>query len=141
MVPHPIIVDFAVALLVVSFGFDLLASVVEDRDLRVVSWWTLLIGTVAAALAVVSGYAAANVASTEARVVETIGLHRNLGIVTLACFAVCSAWRAPHPGSFPDRYRDLYWALATIGLSALLLTAYFGGILVFRLGVGYIPQA
>lgn len=140
MVPHPIIVDFAVALLVVSFGFDVLASVVNDRDLRVVSWWTLLIGTVAAALAVVSGYAAANVASAEPSVVETISLHRNLGIVTLVCYAACSAWRIPHPGSFPDRYRDLYWALAAIGLAALVLTAYFGGILVFRLGVGYIPQ-
>ena len=124
MVPHPIIVDFAVALLVVSFGFDVLASVVEDRDLRVVSWWTLLLGTVAAALAVVSGYAAASVASTETRVAETISLHRNLGIVTLVCFAVCSAWRIPHPGSFPDRYRDLYWGLAAIGLASLVLTAY-----------------
>ena len=40
MVPHPIIVDFAVALLVVSVAFDLLASIAEERDLRVVAWWT-----------------------------------------------------------------------------------------------------
>jgi len=140
MVPHPIIVDFAVALLVVSVGFDLLASLADERDLRVVAWWTLLVGTVAAALAAVSGYAAAGVAGTEPRVVETIALHRNLGIVTLACFGVCSLWRARQPGSFPDRYRDVYWAISAVGLATLLVTAYFGGILVFRLGVGYLPQ-
>jgi len=141
MVPHPIIVDFAVALLVVSVAFDLLASIVEERDLRVVSWWTLMLGTVAAALAVISGYAAASVAGNEPRIVETIALHRNLGITTLVCFASCAGWRILDPGSFPRRYADAYWALAAVGLSTLIITAYFGGILVFRLGVGYIPPS
>jgi uncharacterized membrane protein len=139
MVPHPIIVDFAVALLVVSVAFDLLASIVEERDLRVVSWWTLLLGTVAAALAVVSGFAAARLAGNDSPVVETIAWHRNLGIVTLACFGACTLWRLRWPASFPERFRDLYWALTAIGLGALLVTAYFGGILVFRLGVGFRP--
>ena len=137
MVPHPIIVDFAVALLVVSVAFDVLASVVEERDLRVVGWWTLMIGTVSAALAVVSGFAAAKIAATEPRITETIALHRNLGITTLACFVTCAAWRGRDMGAFPSRYRDAYWALTAIGLGALVVTAYFGGILVFRLGVGF----
>jgi len=141
MVPHPIIVDFAVALLVTSVAFDVLASIVEERDLRVVSWWTLMIGTVSAALSVVSGYVASGLAGRETRVVETVALHRNLGIATLACFTICAVWRLRHPGTFPERYRDAYWALTALGLGALVVTAYFGGILVFRLGVGYIPPA
>ena len=141
MVPHPIIVDFAVALLVVSVAFDVLGPIVEERDLRVVSWWTLMMGTVAAGLGVVSGYVAAGIASTEPRIVETIALHRNLGIATLLCFAICAGWRVKEPGSFPRRYTDVYWALAAAGLGTLIVTAYFGGILVFRLGVGYIPPS
>ncbi len=139
MVPHPIIVDFAVALLVTSVAFDVLASIVEERDLRVVSWWTLMIGTVAAALSVLSGYVAANLGGDDPAVVETINLHRNLGIATLVCFTCCALWRMRHPASFPRRYTDAYWVLTAIGLGALLVTAYFGGVLVFRLGVGYIP--
>jgi uncharacterized membrane protein len=138
MVPHPIIVDFAVALLVVSVAFDLLASVAEERDLRVVAWWTLMLGTVAAALAVLSGYVAAQTASTEPSVVETITRHRNLGIATLTCFTACAVWRVREPGTFPTRYRDAYWALTAVALGTLLVTAYFGGILVFRLGVGFV---
>lgn len=140
MVPHPIIVDFAVALLVVSVGFDVLASLADERDLRVVAWWTLMVGTVAAALAVLSGYAAAGDAASRPRVVETIALHRNFGIVTLLCFGTCALWRARRPGSFPERFQDAYWAIAAVGLICLLVTAYFGGILVFRLGVGFVPQ-
>ena len=141
MVPHPIIVDFAVALLVTSVAFDVLASIVEERDLRVVSWWALMIGTVAAALSAVSGYAAANLAGSEPRVAETVALHRNLGLTTLVCFSMCALLRVRHPASFPQRYANVYWALATVGLGALVVTAYFGGILVFRLGVGYLPPS
>jgi len=138
MVPHPIIVDFAVALLVVSVAFDLLASIVEERDLRIVGWWTLMIGTVSAALAVLSGFAAAKIAAAEPPIVETITLHRNLGIATLTCFATCAVWRARAVGTFPRRYPDAYWALTAVGLGTLVVTAYFGGILVFRLGVGFV---
>lgn len=138
MVPHPIIVDFAVALLTVSVGFDLLASVVNERDLRIVAWWTLMIGTVAAALSVVSGYAAAP-ADASPMVTETIEFHRNLGIATLVCFATCSLWRVSNPNGFPERYRDAYWTLTFIGLGALIVTSYWGGVLVFKFGVGVLP--
>ena len=138
MVPHPIIVDFAVALLVVSVAFDILASIVEERDLRIVGWWTLMIGTVSAALAVVSGFAAAKIAAAEPTITETITLHRNLGIATLTCFVTCAVWRAGAMGTFPRRYPDAYWALTAVGLGTLIVTAYFGGILVFRLGVGFV---
>ena len=140
MVPHPIIVDFAIALLAVSVGFDLLASVVNKRDLRIVAWWTLMIGTVAAALSVVSGYTAAP-ADAPTMVTETIELHRNLGIATLVCFAVCSLWRANNPSGFPERYRDAYWTLTFIGLAALIVTSYWGGLLVFKFGVGLFPPS
>ena len=72
MVPHAIIVDFAIALLVVSVTFDMLAAVVEDRDLRVVSWWTLLLGTMAAALSAISGYATAAELNVAGRVSEDV---------------------------------------------------------------------
>ena len=141
MVPHAIIVDFAIALLVVSVGFDMLAAIVEDRELRVVSWWTLLLGTMAAALSTVSGYATASELSVAGQASETVELHRYLGLTTLATFGACAVWRARQPGSFPERYAGLYWTLASIGLGSLLITAYFGGVLVFRFGLGVVPPA
>jgi len=138
MVPHPIIVDFAVALLVVSVAFDLLASIAEERDLRVVAWWTLILGTVAAMLSAVSGYVASGLAGSDPVVVETIQLHRNLGLATVAAFTTCAVWRIREPASFPRRFRDAYWAITALGLGLLLVTGYFGGILVFRLGVGFV---
>ena len=139
MVPHTIIVDFAVALLVTSFVCELLATTVDERELATVAWWTLLFGTVAAAFAVLSGFAAAQSAPQTPEVTATITRHRNLGIGTLVCFGACLGWRAALQGAMPKRYMGLYWALAVAGTAALVITAYHGGILVFRLGVGVLP--
>ena len=139
MVPHAIIVDFAISLLVVSVGADLLASVVEERDLRVLGRWTLFLGTIASALSVVSGLVAASRAGDAPEVVRTVALHRNLAIASLACFAACFAWRASSGVDFPRRYGEVYWGLSMGGLGALVVAAYFGGLLVFRLGVGVAP--
>lgn len=138
MVPHAIVVDFAIALLVTSFVCDLIAATVEERDLRAVAWWTLQFGTLAAAFALLSGYAAARGVSGGDHLTRTLLNHRNLAIVTLACFASCLIWRGAMGGSLPPRFRGLYWALAGLGTVALILTGYHGGILVFRLGVGVV---
>ncbi len=139
MVPHAIVVDFAVALLVTSFVCDLIAATVEERDLRVVAWWTLQFGTLAAVFALLSGFAAAQGVTGDDHLTRTLLNHRNLAIVTLACFVACLVWRGALRGSLPQRYQGLYWALAVLGTVALILTGYHGGILVFRLGVGVLP--
>jgi len=139
MVPHAIVVDFAVALLVTSFVCDLIAATVEERDLRVVAWWTLQFGTLAAVFALLSGFAAAQGVTGDDHLTRTLLNHRNLAIVTLACFVACLVWRGALRGSLPQRYQGLYWALASLGTVALILTGYHGGILVFRLGVGVLP--
>lgn len=136
MVPHTIVVDFAVALLITSVACDLLAQLAEDRDLRTVAHWTLVLGTLAAAFAAISGYAAA-AAAAPTGVAEVIVLrHRNLGLATLACFLPAAAWRVLSHGHPPERHQGLYWLLVFAGLGALVATAYLGGTAVFRHGVG-----
>jgi len=138
MVPHAIVVDFAVALLVTSFICDLIAATVEERDLRIVAWWTLQFGTLAAAFALLSGFAAAQGVSGGDQLTHTLLNHRNLAIITVACFVACLVWRGALRGSFPQRYQGLYWTLAGLGTVSLILTGYHGGILVFQLGVGVV---
>lgn len=137
MVPHTIVVDFAVALLVTSVVFDLLGGLAEEPELRTAGWWTLLFGTVAAAFSVISGYDAAADAPQAPPVAEVVVLHRNLGIAGLAAFAACALWRGARRGRIPDgRLAPLYWATALVGVALVVVTAYHGGMLVFRFGVG-----
>lgn len=148
MAPHPVVVDFAVALLLTSVVCDLLNTVVEERDLAIVAWWTLLLGTVAAAFASLSGYSAASQAAALATDAEpsrweetrtVVEWHRYLGLGTLVTFAALLVWRGYHDGRIPDSGRSLYWLLVGSGTIFLCLTAYFGGVLVFRYAVGVAP--
>lgn len=136
MVPHTVIVDFAVALLLTSVGADMLSQLIDEDELRVFGAWALLIGTLAACFAVLSGYAAYSAAAPIGAANDAVVSHRNAGLVTMACFAPLAAWRFALRGQLPQRHAGLYWALAVTGAAALVVTAYLGGTAVFTHGVG-----
>lgn len=139
MVPHTVIVDFTIALLLTSGICDLLAVVGRDRDFEIVARWCLLFGTVAAVLSVISGYASGSIAPEGTH--TAIAAHRNFGIVTAVLALSCAAWRLASGGMPPVRRVGLYWATTLATMTAVIVTAYWGGLLVFRLGVGvFAPQ-
>lgn len=140
MVPHTVIVDFAVALLFTSVLCDALAALAEERDLTVVATWVLTFGAIAAALAALSGYSAASAAAPTGIALRTITWHRNLALGTLACFAPVAVWRLLAGGRPPERLSGLYWGLTALGTGLLLITAYLGGTAVFRHGVGVLVR-
>ncbi len=140
MLPHTVVVDYAVALLSASVACDLLALLAQEDDLRVVGYWTLLFGTLAAAFAALSGYSALTVADPSGPAREIVLRHRNLALATLAAFAPLATWRVLLRGRLPERRRALYWALALVALAMLVVTAWLGGTAVFRHGVGVRAQ-
>ncbi len=136
MLPHTVVVDFAVALLLTSVGCDVLSMLAEEDEFRIVATWTLVFGTGAAVLAALSGYAAYQDAAPTGLAEAVILNHRNAGLVTLACFVPVAAWRLLLRGHAPEKYATGYWSLAAVGTAAVLVTAYLGGTAVFRHGVG-----
>lgn len=140
MVPHTVIVDFAVALLLTSLLCDGLAAVAEERDLTVVAFWTLMFGTIAAALSAISGFDAASTAAPTGDALQAVTWHRNAGIGTVVCFVPVAAWRFLVGGRPPERLAPAYWTLTAVGAGCLVVTAYLGGAAVFRHGVGVFPR-
>jgi len=138
LVPHTIVVDFAVALLLTSVVCDALAGLAEEDELRIVAFWTLLLGTVAAAFAVLSGFAAAKIAAPTGVAQAIIIRHRNLGLAVLAAFGPLAAWRLFAGRRVPERQAHWYWLLTAIGAGILVVTAWYGGTAVFRHGVGVV---
>jgi len=136
LLPHTVVVDFAVALLLTSVGADVLSMLAEEDEFRIVATWTLVFGTGAAIFAALSGYAAYDDAAPTGLAEAVILNHRNAGLVTLACFVPAAAWRLLMRGHAPEKYAIAYWSLVTLGTCAVLVTAYLGGTAVFRHGVG-----
>lgn len=136
MLPHTVVVDFAVALLITSLACDLMGVIGEEPELRTVGAWTLWFGAAAAAFAVVSGLVAAQVAPPAGPVFEAVLRHRNAGIATALLVAPPALWRFLRGGKLPVRGAWLYWALVLAGTGTLTVAAWLGGVLVFRHGVG-----
>jgi uncharacterized membrane protein len=133
---HAALNDLPAALLLVAALFELLALATRKESFRQVSFWTLIVGAVGGAAAVLSGLQAEeSIAHGDAvhRVMET---HELLGFITLAIFGVLAGWRIWRERRMGTRERALTAALSLGGAGVLIATAVYGGRLVFEHAAG-----
>jgi uncharacterized membrane protein len=128
---HAALNDLPTALLLTAVLFDLLALGTKRPVFRQVSFWTLVVGAVGGAAAVISGLQAEeHIEHGEAvhRVMET---HETLALITLGVFGVLAIWRIARERRMGSPERSLVLILSVAGLGILLATANYGGRLVF----------
>jgi uncharacterized membrane protein len=133
---HAALNDLPAALLLTAALFELLALATRKESLRQVSFWTLIVGAVGGAAAVLSGLQAEeNIAHGDAvhRVMKT---HELLGFITLATFGVLAVWRIWRERRMGTTERALALALSLGGAGVLIATAAYGGRLVFDHAAG-----
>jgi len=133
---HAALNDLPVALLLAAVLFDLLAVVTKRPSFRQVGVWTMLVGAVGGAVAVLSGLQAEeHIEHGEAvhRVMET---HEQLGLITLGVFGVLTLWRIVRERRMGARERALSLVLSIGGVGVLVATGVYGGKLVFEHAAG-----
>lgn len=138
--PHPLVVHFPIALLMASVFFEIVAYGSRKEVFENVAKWNLALGVPTAIAAVVSGLLAEDSVPQFPVIHETVERHETLAFVTLGVFAILFLWRFLKDGKFFARWRPFYIALAVIGILILGATAYYGGELVYKFGVGMPAQ-
>lgn len=134
---HPIFVHFSVALLLVAtviLGWSLAIKRAKASDTGVVTGRTMLwLGLVALVATVLAGLQAYYSVGHDAPSHAAMTNHRNWGLASLAAFLLAGAfcWSGR---STSFKARDLLLLLASSTL--LIVTAYKGGELVYRYGLG-----
>lgn len=136
---HPIFVHFTVALLSVAAALHLLSHFVSRHDLKnqlaITARWNLWIGIGVTLLTVAAGWYAFNTVNHDEPSHLAMTEHRNWAIVTLVVFLGIAAWEyylhrhSKHKGW-------LFTASLLFATSLLLSTAWHGGELVYRYGLG-----
>jgi len=133
---HAALNDLPAALLLVAVLFELASVMLNRPTFRVVGFWTLITGAIGGVLAVLSGLQAEeHIAHGEAvhRVMET---HEELALTTLGIFAVVAIWRIVREKRMGGTERGVLLALSLGGLAVLIVTAAYGGKLVFDHAAG-----
>jgi uncharacterized membrane protein len=129
---HAALNDLPTALLLTAVLFELIAVVARRPGFRQVSFWTLIVGAVGGAAAVISGLQAEeHIEHGEAvhRVMET---HEQLGLITLAVFGVLALWRIVRERRMQPLERAVMLIVSLGGVGVLFVTANYGGRLIFE---------
>ena len=143
---HPIIVHFSVALLVLATLLQLGVLLVGDAALKsqwqTVARWNLWIGAGFVVLTVLSGIVAYNTVAHDTPSHLAMTEHRNWALVTAAVFLALAAWSMLRSRAGLEANSALTAGLV-VGAMLLVSTAWHGGELVYRYGLGVmsLPKA
>ena len=133
---HAALNDLPVALLLTAVLFDLLAVVTKRQSFRQVGVWTMLVGAVGGAVAVLSGLQAEKHIAHGEAVHRVMATHEQLGLITLGVFGVLTLWRIVRERRMGPQERALSLVLSIAGVGFLVATGVYGGKLVFDHAAG-----
>lgn len=132
---HPAIVHVSVAFLVVG-GLVEVGGVLARRESPTrFGGWLVGIGTASLVVTVVTGYLAANTVAVPDEARGLLGAHERNGWILLGLFLLALFWKAWHRGEVGSG-RTIYVLVLLAGIVLTAYSAFLGGKLVYRHGVG-----
>lgn len=135
---HPIFVHFTVALLTVASLLFLLSAFCKKSECQAkcltVAKWNFFIGAFISIGTLLSGLQAYNVVNHDTLSHAAMTSHRNWAFVTAAVFFILAFCLIKYRSK--DRVRIPFVVCMLVGTILLLTTAYKGGELVYRYGLG-----
>lgn len=90
---HPIVVHFVIAMALISVVFDLLGVLTRRRNLFEVSFWNLLVATVAIFVAIIFGQIEAGLANPYGAARDILNYHSTLGWSLAGVLGLLTGWR------------------------------------------------
>lgn len=127
---HPVIVHFPIALFIVSLFFDLLAVRLRSRPLATVGYYNLLVATVSAPFALISGLLAWQFAFGGMALKGNILYHLVLACVTTVFLFILIGIRRKSPSEGDPKLSAAYVILGLLAFLAIAATGHLGGSLV-----------
>jgi uncharacterized membrane protein len=133
---HPIVVHFPIAFLCGAALLYFLAAAAGSEPLKWAALWSLLLGTVGAALALATGIEAGEgVMVAESVRTALLDHHRNLMIATGVIAASLALW-ALVARPMPSRFRWAFLAALALMCAVLARGADYGGRMVYDYNAG-----
>ena len=132
---HPLVVHFPIAFLLAFFLADLFGTLFRQECLRKFAGGLLYLGTIFAGAAVAAGLIAEESVAHGENVHLILEKHETLGISVLTISVILSIWRLLSKGEVKRIMNVIYLFFAMILSLLILLTADYGGMMVYKHGV------
>jgi uncharacterized membrane protein len=131
---HPMLIAFPLGLLGISPIWDILRLTTGKASWGNIAYWTIIAGVLSAVVAAIPGFVDW-LAIPKGTRAKTVGVwHMGTNLVVLALFGISLWLRRTTPGGH-EAAGTLAFIPAWLGVGFSLVSAWFGGELVERLGV------
>ena len=136
---HPIVVHFVIAMALITVVFDLIGVLTRRRNLFEVSFWNLLVATVAIFVAIIFGQIEAGLATPYGASRDILNYHSTLGWSLAAILSLLTGWRyvarQKDPTVLPTEFLIVDLILAVL----VFCQVYLGDKLVWVYGLHTVP--
>ena len=136
---HPIVVHFVIAMALISVVFDIIGVISGKKNLFEVSFWNLIVATVAIFVAIIFGQVEAGLANPYGASRDILNLHSTIGWSLAGVLALLTGWRyverQKDPANLPRGF--LVFDLVLAGL--VITQVYLGDKLVWVYGLHTVP--
>jgi uncharacterized membrane protein len=136
---HPIVVHFAIAMVLFSFGCDLVGYFTHNLRLFEVSWWNLFVASLAVVVAVLLGQFEAALAPTYPAVEAVLTTNALTGWTLSAAIVGVTGFRYVLRRKHPIGIPPAYLGCATVLVCLVLFQTYLGTQLVWVYGLHIRP--
>jgi uncharacterized membrane protein len=136
-----VINDFPPALLVMGVLFELAYLFTKRESLRSAAYWSLVVGAVMTAAALISGLRAEGALDHGQAIHEIMQVHERFAWITLGFFGVVAVWRVVRESKMLRRERWAVALIGVVGLVPLTATGMEGGEMVFDHAAGMNTEA
>lgn len=133
---HAALNDLPPALLPMAVLFDLLGAFLKRESLKAAGFWTLMAGALGTGAAIVTGLLAEDATLHGGEAHAIMETHETLAFIVLGLFGILAIWRLVRKGVWSEKEQPVALTAGVIGVALIVVTAMFGGKLVFDHGVG-----
>ena len=136
---HPIVVHFVIAMALITVVFDLIGVIIRRRNLFEVSFWNLVVATVAIFVAIIFGQIEAGLATPYGASRDILNYHSTIGWSLAAILSLLTGWRyvarQKDPTVLPRGFLIIDLFLAVL----VFCQVYLGDKLVWVYGLHTVP--
>ncbi len=136
---HPIVVHFVIAMALITVVFDLIGVITGRRNLFEVSFWNLLVATVAIFVAIIFGQIEAGLATPYGASRDLLNYHSTLGWSLAAILSLLTGWRYVARQKDPTVLPRGFLVIDSVLALLVICQVYLGDKLVWVYGLHTVP--
>ena len=136
---HPIVVHFVIAMALITVVFDVIGVFSRKKNLFEVSFWNLIVATVAIFVAIIFGQVEAGLANPYGASRDILNIHSTIGWSLAGVLALLTGWRYVARQKDPANLPRGFLALDVVLAGLVITQVYLGDKLVWAYGLHTVP--